>query len=135
MTKQKTSRSLLTHFPITKQDECADWILPLSVLPLPDSHWPPSTQPKFQKWKPKLLPKMKTLTTESKTRLHEAHFKAVNEKVDKICKMLAKLLQVDKAHYVKITNLLEQLFCYCGHLQMTDPHSLRSQTHSRSTPP
>ncbi len=44
------------------------------------------------------------------TKLHEAHFKAVDEKVDKISNSLANLIKVDKTHFMKFTNYTEQQF-------------------------
>jgi hypothetical protein len=44
------------------------------------------------------------------TNLYEQHFKAVDQKIDNISNQLAIMLQVNKVHFVKITDLMEQKF-------------------------
>jgi hypothetical protein len=44
------------------------------------------------------------------TNLHEKHFKAVYQKIDDISYQLAMMQQVNKVHFAKITDLMEQKF-------------------------
>jgi hypothetical protein len=44
------------------------------------------------------------------TALHEQHFKAVDQKLDDIANQLAILISVNKAHFTKLTNFMEQKF-------------------------
>jgi hypothetical protein len=41
------------------------------------------------------------------TNLHEQHFKAVDQKIDDISNQLTTMLQVNKAHFTKTTDLME----------------------------
>jgi hypothetical protein len=44
------------------------------------------------------------------TSLHEKHFKAVDHKLDDVSDKLSMLLRVNKVHFGKITNFMEQKF-------------------------
>ena len=44
------------------------------------------------------------------TNLHEQHFKAVDQRLDDISNQLTTMLQVKKAHFAKINDLMEQKF-------------------------
>ncbi len=44
------------------------------------------------------------------TTLHEQHFKAVNKKLDDISSKLAMLLRINKVHFAKMTDFMEQKF-------------------------
>jgi hypothetical protein len=44
------------------------------------------------------------------TTLHEQHFKAVDKKLDDVSNKLAMLLTVNKVHFAKMTNFMEQKF-------------------------
>ena len=44
------------------------------------------------------------------TNLHEQHFKAVDKKLDDISDKLATLIKINKVHFAKITNFMEQKF-------------------------
>jgi len=44
------------------------------------------------------------------TSLHEQHFKAVDQKLDDIANQLAIIMAVNKAHFAKLTNFMEQKF-------------------------
>jgi hypothetical protein len=44
------------------------------------------------------------------TSLHEKHFKAVDHKLDDVLDKLSMLLRVNKVHFGKITNFMEQKF-------------------------
>jgi hypothetical protein len=44
------------------------------------------------------------------TALHEQHFKAVDQKLDDVSSKLALLLQINKVHFAKMTDFMEQKF-------------------------
>jgi len=44
------------------------------------------------------------------TSLHEQHFKAVDQKLDDIANQLANIMAVNKAHFAKLTDFMEQKF-------------------------
>jgi hemerythrin len=44
------------------------------------------------------------------TNLHEQYFKAVDKKLDDISDKLATLIKINKVHFAKITNFMEQKF-------------------------
>ncbi len=44
------------------------------------------------------------------TSLHEQHFKAVDQKLDDIANQVAIIMAINKAHFAKLTNLMEQKF-------------------------
>jgi hypothetical protein len=44
------------------------------------------------------------------TNLHEQHFKAVDTNLENISNHIATMLQVNKVHFAKITDLMEQKF-------------------------
>jgi hypothetical protein len=44
------------------------------------------------------------------TSLHEQHFKAVDKKLDDIAEKLALVLRIDKVHFAKMTDFMEQKF-------------------------
>jgi hypothetical protein len=44
------------------------------------------------------------------TMLHEQHFKAVDKKLDDVSNKLAMLLKINKVHFAKMTNFMEQKF-------------------------
>ncbi len=46
----------------------------------------------------------------NKMALHENHFKAVDQKVDDVAEKLAMILKINKVHFSKMTDFLEQKF-------------------------
>jgi hypothetical protein len=44
------------------------------------------------------------------TNLHEKHFKAVDKKLDDISDKLATLIKINKVHFAKMTDFMEQKF-------------------------
>jgi hypothetical protein len=44
------------------------------------------------------------------TNLHEQHFKVVDQKLDDVSNKLATLLSINKVHFAKLTNFMEQKF-------------------------
>ncbi len=44
------------------------------------------------------------------TSLHENHFKAVDHKLDDISEKLAFMLRINKVHFAKMTDFMEQKF-------------------------
>jgi hypothetical protein len=44
------------------------------------------------------------------TALHEKHFKAVDQKVDDMADKLAMILKINKVHFAKMTDFMEQKF-------------------------
>jgi hypothetical protein len=44
------------------------------------------------------------------TSLHEQHFKAVDKKLDDVAEKLALVLRINKVHFTKMTDFMEQKF-------------------------
>ncbi len=44
------------------------------------------------------------------TALHENHFRAVDQKLDDVTDKLATLIKINKAHFAKMTDFMEQKF-------------------------
>jgi hypothetical protein len=44
------------------------------------------------------------------TSLHEKHFKAVDHKLDNVSDKLSMLLRINKVHFAKMTDFMEQKF-------------------------
>jgi hypothetical protein len=44
------------------------------------------------------------------TSLHEQHFKAVDKKLDDVAEKLALVLRINKVHFAKMTDFMEQKF-------------------------
>ncbi len=44
------------------------------------------------------------------TALHENHFWAVDQKIDKVADKLATLIKINKVHFAKMTDFVEQKF-------------------------
>ncbi len=44
------------------------------------------------------------------TALHENHFRAVDKKLDDVANKLATLIKINKVHFTKMTDFMEQKF-------------------------
>ncbi len=44
------------------------------------------------------------------TTLHENHFRAIDKKLDDVANKLAMLIKINKVHFAKMTDFLEQKF-------------------------
>jgi RNAse (barnase) inhibitor barstar len=44
------------------------------------------------------------------TSLHEQHFKAVDQKLDNVADKVAMMLKINKVHFAKMTDFMEQKF-------------------------
>jgi hypothetical protein len=69
------------------------------------------------------------------TTLHEQHFKAVDQKLDDVSSKFAMPLQINKVHFAKMTDFMEQKFSHGGrHFGKINQDSLQQQTFARNPP-